>query len=139
MPAETSAGVIVFRRDHADILYLLLHHAAGHWDFPKGHIEHGETEEEAAVRELREETGITDPAFVSGYRESIHYVYTTDHKRISKTVVFFLAETAQAAVSLSDEHVGYRWLPFNEAKQRLTFRNGKELLEKAHHLLQLRF
>lgn len=58
MKIEKSCGAIVFRRDHGKLLYLVLQHTAGHWSFPKGHIEEGETETETAQREILEESGL---------------------------------------------------------------------------------
>ncbi|MFH1332713.1 MAG: NUDIX domain-containing protein, partial [archaeon] len=63
MIKEKSAGVIVYNNGE----FLILQYTAGHWDFPKGHIEKGETERETALRELKEETGITDAFFVKGF------------------------------------------------------------------------
>ncbi|MFZ5500518.1 MAG: NUDIX domain-containing protein, partial [Candidatus Micrarchaeota archaeon] len=56
MPDEKSCGIVLFSEDGGR-LYLLLHYTAGHWDFPKGHVEADESEAETALRELLEETG----------------------------------------------------------------------------------
>jgi len=67
---ERSAGFVVFtEREDGKRLYLLLHYPSGHWDFPKGHVEEGESEIRAALRELREETGLTDVEVVFGFRD----------------------------------------------------------------------
>ena len=60
MVDERSAGAVIFysETDSAEPEFLLLHYTAGHWDFPKGNIEHGEQEIQAAIREIREETGM---------------------------------------------------------------------------------
>jgi len=134
MPEERSSGMIVYR-EGAQRLFLLLHYEEGHWDFPKGHIEKGEDEKTAAKRELGEETGITDPELVSRFKERIEYYYMRDRKRMHKEVVFFLARTKTEKVRLSDEHIGYVWLPYKKALERLTFKNAKELLEKAEKAL----
>ncbi len=75
MKSEKSCGIVVFREELPERLYLLLHYEEGHWDFPKGHIEAGETEKEAAFREVYEETGIPEPDFelMMGFRERIEY------------------------------------------------------------------
>ncbi len=131
MPKEKSCGVVLFSR-FAGIRYLLLHYEEGHWDFPKGHVEEGETEEQAARRELQEETGITQAALVQGFREPIHYFYRRGGKTMSKEVVFFLMETPEKDVKISSEHIGYEWLPYDAALQRTTFKNAKDVLRKAH-------
>ncbi|MCX6798480.1 MAG: NUDIX domain-containing protein, partial [Candidatus Diapherotrites archaeon] len=70
MPHELSIGAVLFKRDSREPLFLLLHYAAGHWDFPKGHVEKGETERETLLREVREETGLIDVQLLQGFRES---------------------------------------------------------------------
>jgi 8-oxo-dGTP pyrophosphatase MutT (NUDIX family) len=136
MPREISAGVIVFRRG-PEPHYLLLHYESGHWDFPKGHIEPGEKPEETAKRELKEETGISPVRFLDGYQETLRYFFRQQGVGIFKIVVYFLAETDQSEVILSSEHVGFEWLPYGAALARLTFKNSRDLLVKAHQHLQV--
>lgn len=135
MPDERSAGVVLFREAGKARLYLLLHYEEGHWDFPKGHIEAGESEKEAAERECREETGISGIAFVPGFRERIGYTYLREGKPSSKEVYFLLASTSEAEVKLSYEHQGYAWLTCDEALSRLTFENARGVLGKAEGFL----
>lgn len=90
---EKSAGLIIFRKEGSSIKYLLLHYSAGHWDFPKGHVEQGETDMDAALRELKEETGISDAEVAGSFKEKLGYFYRRDGKAIRKEVVFFLAES----------------------------------------------
>lgn len=135
MPREISAGVIVFRRTPQPH-YLLLHYESGHWDFPKGHIEAGEEARETARRELKEETGISMVRFMDGYRETLRYFFRQKGVGIFKIVVYFLAETDQPDVTLSSEHVGFEWLPYEGALSRLTFKNSRDLLVKAHEQVQ---
>lgn len=134
MLKEKSAGTIIFRSSPPR--FLLLHHPAGHLDFPKGNIERGETEEQAALRELTEETGITDVRLIPGFREEVHYFYKRGGRTISKTVVDFLAETKTEKVTLSHEHIGFKWLSYEEALKQLTFKNAKDELKKARQFLQ---
>jgi 8-oxo-dGTP pyrophosphatase MutT (NUDIX family) len=135
MVDEKSCGVVLFRNEDGRHLYLLLHYEEGHWDFPKGHVEEGESEHEAAVRETVEETGISDIDFVFGFRERIEYSYMREGRTMRKEVYFFLARTESSEVGLSDEHVGFEWLPYDEAIERLTFKNAKEILMKAEKAL----
>jgi bis(5'-nucleosidyl)-tetraphosphatase len=131
---EKSAGAIVFRKGNNEIKYLLLHyHQKGdYWDFARGNVEKDETEEQTALREVHEETGITQLNFMPNFSERINWFYMRDKNRIYKEVLFFLAETEQDDVILSKEHVGYAWLNYDKALKKLTFRNAQELLKKAH-------
>lgn len=129
---EKSCGLVLFREENGERLYLLLHYPAGHWDLPKGHVEENEGEHETASRELEEETGITEIEFIDGFREKIFYKYVKQKKFLStKLVVFFLAQTTEKEIKVSFEHQGYSWLPFDEAYNKMTFDNAKNLLEKA--------
>lgn len=130
MPREISAGIILFRRA-PEPHYLLLHYESGHWDFPKGHMESGEDPEETATRELQEETGISEIYLVDGYKQTLRYFFRQKGLGIFKIVIFFLAETTQSEVTLSAEHVGFDWLPYDAALGRLTFKNSRDLLIKA--------
>ncbi|MBW2984716.1 NUDIX domain-containing protein [Candidatus Woesearchaeota archaeon] len=134
MPKEVSAGAVVFRRDKG-IKYLILHYEAKHWDFPKGNVEAGEEEKATVKREVEEETGIKEINFVEGFEEKISYFYKKEGQTIYKEVVFYLAETKEKEVKLSFEHIGYEWLDYEKALERLTFKNAKQILEKANKFL----
>jgi len=134
MPKEISAGAVVFRQDK-EVKYLLLNYEAGHWDFPKGHIEEGEEEKETVKREVEEETGIKKITFIDGFKEKIKYFYRREEQTIYKEVVFYLVETKESKIKISFEHIGYEWLAYEDALKRLTFKNAKEILKKAHSFL----
>ena len=136
MPVEHSAGAIVFRPERKQVLYLVLHYEEGHWGYPKGHIEKGETIEETVRREIREETGIVDIDLISGFKELTKYFFVFEGQRIFKTVVFLLAKTQTKKVELSFEHIGYEWLPYTPALERITFKDEKTLLEKANRFIE---
>jgi len=135
MPVEKSAGAIIFRKEKGKIFYLLLHYEAGHWDFPKGHIEKGETIDQTARREIEEETGIKDIKFVKGFKEWIKYFYKSKNGNVMKIVTYLLAETKQKEVKISFEHIGFKWLLYEQALEQLTFKNSKEILKKVHYYL----
>ena len=137
MLREKSCGAVVFLKN-TDVKYLLLHYEAGHWDFVKGNVEPHESEKETVIRELREETGIADAQFIEGFREKIEYFYRRQGATIHKEVIFFLIETHTEKVELSYEHVGYTWLDYQSAMERLTFKNAKAALQKTHELLKVR-
>jgi len=136
---ERSAGAVVFYMEGtAEPEYLLLHYTAGHWDFPKGNIEAGESEKQAAIREIREETGITDIEFLDSFRMKIEYKYRHGRRLVQKEVVLFLAQTHTRQVTISHEHIGFAWKKFDDAMQQLTYRNAKNLLSAAKEYLQQR-
>src|ERR1035437_5062515 len=84
MPKEKSAGAIIYRRENNNIYYLLLHYPSGHWEFPKGHIEGKESEEETLRREVLEETGIEDIRILLGFKKYIKYFFRQYKDRISE-------------------------------------------------------
>jgi 8-oxo-dGTP pyrophosphatase MutT (NUDIX family) len=159
MSLEKSSGAVVFHKKGGEIYYLLLHYESGHWDFPKGHIEKGESLKGTARREIKEETGLKDIRFIEGFKEHIKYFYRPFYDRkekgkktekikrnlnkswskidniVFKIVTFFLVETKKDNVKISWEHQGYEWLPFQEALSRITFKNSKEVLRKANDFL----
>jgi 8-oxo-dGTP pyrophosphatase MutT (NUDIX family) len=134
MLTEKSCGAVVFKKD-SEINYLLLQYEAGHWDFVKGNVEKGETEQETAVRELREETGISNARFMDGFRERISYYYKRQGATVFKEVVFFLMESGTKEVKLSFEHVNFAWLTYDGAMEKLTFKNARDVLRKAQDFL----
>jgi 8-oxo-dGTP pyrophosphatase MutT (NUDIX family) len=134
---ERSAGVVIFHRDgdESPRQYLLLDYSK-HWDFPKGHVEAGEDVTDTALRELEEETGITDARLVSGFSHEIEYFFRDRRKRlVHKTVCFLLAETRSTDIRLSDEHVGFEFLPYEAALKRLTYANAKSILRESESFL----
>ena len=134
---EKSCGAVVFLKN-SEVNYLLLHYGAGHWDFVKGNVEPNENEKDTVVRELKEETGIVDAQFVEGFREKIDYFYRRQGTIIHKEVVFFLMETHTEDVKISYEHIGYTWLNYQHAMEKLTFKNARAILQKTHALLKAR-
>lgn len=131
MKTERSAGVLIYRLTRQGPKILVLHYDAGHWDFPKGKLEAGETDIQAALREVVEETGITQVKIQPDWKETLHYMYTREGERISKTVVFFLGLTTQTTVRLSDEHKAFAWLSPEKAIEQVTFDTAKKILHLA--------
>jgi len=145
--SERSAGVIVFTTtlpsphqtssgNTPPRSYLLLDYGR-YWDYPKGHVEKGEDDLTAALRELREETGLSesDVRVVPGFARQLHYFFRAKGQLIRKEVIFFLAETSKTDIAISHEHVGHAFLPFAEALERLNFPNAKEVLRTAEAFL----
>jgi 8-oxo-dGTP pyrophosphatase MutT (NUDIX family) len=134
---ERSAGVLLYRvdRSSAQPHFLLLDYGK-YWDYAKGHVEKGEDDLAAATRELGEETGITDAQFDADFRHEMTYFFR-DRKKglIKKTVIFFLARTKATEAKISHEHVGAEFLPYQEALERVTYKNAKEALRAAKAFL----
>jgi 8-oxo-dGTP pyrophosphatase MutT (NUDIX family) len=135
---EKSAGCVLFQIDKGVIHYLLLRYGLGHWGFPKGIIEVGEEEQEAAIREVQEETGISKIVLIDNFKEKIHYFYKRQGNIIQKEVIYFLAQSNQNDVTLSFEHSEYKWLSFEDALKQLSFENAKTVLKKAHQTISMK-
>jgi 8-oxo-dGTP pyrophosphatase MutT (NUDIX family) len=135
MIEETSAGIVLFRKEDSKILFLLLHYPSGHWDFIKGKREEGESTHETAIREAKEETGITDITFLENFEEWIKYDFQYQGELVHKKVVFFLAETKTKQVMISHEHLDYTWMDYNTSMEKTTFDNAKTVLTRAQMLL----
>ncbi len=106
-----------------------------YWDLPKGHIEKGEEIEGTVRREVEEETGLKNIELVEGFKETVKYFFRVKDKNILKFVTFYLAETKTKEVKISEEHIGFEWLPYKEALKKLTFKNAKGILQKANDFL----
>lgn len=145
MPREFSAGAVIFRKEEGNTYYLLLRYEGKHWDFPKGHIEKGESYQQTVAREVEEETGIKDIRIIPGFSHAIRYFFRQYREKVSekdrrkgktpwvfKMVKFFLAETQTKEVVLSPEHTEYKWLDYASALKRLTHKNAKDVLKKAN-------
>ena len=135
MIEETSAGVVLFRRENDKPLFLLLHYPSGHWDFVKGKMEDGESPKETALREAKEETGISDVKFVENFEEWIQYNFQFEGELVNKKVVFFLGQTNTKDVKISHEHVNYTWMDYPNAMEKTTFDNAKTVLSKSYALI----
>lgn len=148
---EKSAGAVVFYKDSDDkIEYLLLNHGESqekpdteYWNFPKGTMEKGESEIGAAKREIAEETGLADLKFLPKFRATERYFcrgikQSNKGRSVFKTVVFFLAEAESEDTKISSEHIGWEWLCFTAANQRLNFKNSRKVLNKADKFLHNR-
>ncbi len=135
MIEETSAGIVLFRKENSKILFLLLHYPSGHWDFVKGKMEKGESTHETAIREAKEESGITDITFLENFEEWIKYDFQYQGELVHKKVVFFLAETKTKEVTISHEHLDYTWMDYNTSMEKTTFDNAKTVLTRAQTLL----
>ncbi|TSC61635.1 MAG: NUDIX hydrolase [Parcubacteria group bacterium Gr01-1014_48] len=145
---EKSAGVILYRHFFDGRKYLVIRSSREQaeiapqkfvqffWDFPKGKIEYGETGEEAARREVGEETGVTEVDFMPGFMKNVHYTIYKGGKPIPKEVYLYLAQTSTERVVLSQEHRSFEWLSFDDAFRRVTLVEMKNALKDARKFLE---
>lgn len=139
MIKQSSAGVVVYRMsEDGNRVYLLLQYPRGNWDFPKGKLKFNETWKKGALRELLEETGLT-LNLNNHFEYSYSYLFNdTRGNRIEKTIVFFLAKASfDSLVILSQEHVDFLWLPYEQARMQLPFENIKNLLDQVEQFLEI--
>lgn len=126
---EKSCGAVVYRREGRDLRFLLVKNKNGrHWGFPKGHMEKGETEEQTAIREVREETGL-HIQICGGFRETSLY---RPFGRIKKQVVFFVARSQNSHVRLQKTEIDhFQWATFYEAMKLFRYDNDIRVLKAA--------
>ena len=142
---HTAAGIIPFivMHDSGELKFLLLKSSLG-WEFPKGCLEEGETHLEAAVRETKEESGLTvgtdhiHPDFRHVSKYFLRKNYATGEKLKvpePKTVTYFLAEVFLQndlnEVKLSFEHKDYGWFSASAARHLLRFGSKQKALDHA--------
>lgn len=140
MVREKTIGIITFKREGQGIHYLLLHHGGQYWNFPKGRQEGLETELDSALRELEEETGITEIKIMESFKDEYDYDFDTEiedgvKEKVFKKAIFFLGEVTDDKVEISDEHLDYGWFDFDTALKRLFYQAGQDSLKRAHKFL----
>lgn len=124
MKKEKSCGIVVFDGDKV----LLVFHNLGHYGIPKGHVEKGETEEETAVREVKEETNC-DAKIIPGFREVITY---SPKPNVMKDVVFFVGEALTTDLKPQEEETSdVFFINKSESLKTITHKEEREVLEKA--------
>lgn len=137
MKIEKSCGAVVFTRVDGEIRYVLAQSIEGFYGFPKGHVEPGETEQETALREIREEIGIR-PTLIDGFRVVCEHPLPKK-PGVIKQVVYFLAEYAdQEIVFQKEELLRAPLVSYEEAMALFTFDNSKQTLTQAHDFLRRR-
>lgn len=135
---EVSAGGLVVDRGAQPPQAALIarHDRRGRlvWSLPKGHVEEGESYEDAAVREVEEETGIRGRLLAP--LGAIDFWFVADDRRVHKTVHHFLLEAQDGALSDADiEVVEVAWVPLPDVPTRLAYSDERRLAERAATLL----
>lgn len=135
MIKEKSCGAIVYYTHNEEILYLILKHKAGHWAFPKGHVENNETEVETALREIKEETSLI-VTIDDGFKVINEYQPT---RYSIKEVVYFMARSNTDKVFVQQAEIdNFRWCLYDEAIDLITYENDKKILLKANDYLKIK-
>lgn len=136
---DKSYGVIlVLRKNNDEDKFLILHQTKGHWGFPKGHSEFGEEAHETVLRELEEETGITDIELAELPSLVEKYSFEENGNHYDKTVEYFIAFTKNDEVTIQESEIqGYKWATYKEALDTLTFQEVKEVLKVAEQYIDL--
>lgn len=121
---EKSAGCIIIENEKI----LLVKQTSGNWGFPKGHLEKGESETKAAIRETKEETNLDVTILDENKRYSIEY---DTNKGTHKEAVYFLAKKTSNNITRQESEITeIKWFNFEEAIETISFENAKELLKK---------
>lgn len=143
MNKEFSAGAVVFKKEGDEVLFLVIYSARNKiWGFPKGHLEHGETAKEAALREINEETGLEDLRFIEGFMEEVAYETISkrppfEGQKIEKYVTYFLREAKDQDIIVDGGEISdYRFLPLSEAEKIIKFRDLNIILRRAYDFIQ---
>lgn len=138
MTIDQSFGIIPIVKEGNSYTFLLIQHNEGHWAFPKGHANSGESHEQTAKREFFEETGISEVKIIGKREFSEHYTFKSKTgELIKKTVCYFIGFiNSENQVKIQPEEVqSYRWCSFKEAYDLITFKPGKEMLSQAKEYL----
>ncbi|WP_253295475.1 bis(5'-nucleosyl)-tetraphosphatase [Roseburia sp. MSJ-14] len=132
---EKSCGGIIFYKTKQNTKILLVKNNNGrYWSFPKGHIEQGETEQETAIREIKEETGL-DVTLVNNFREISEYC---PFGKIRKRVVFFLARAFTDNVKIQEEEIdSFIWVDLQQARKLCSYDNDLRIIDKAETTIHL--
>ena len=137
-----SAGGVVFRRDGGRPAILILKHESGKWMLPKGTIEPGETPEGVALREVREETGISRVRVVADLGEERYYFFwRSEDTYYDKTVRYYLLEFLggeEAAPQSEEGFVACEWVGLDEALERIKYKETREVVRRAKDYLEQR-
>lgn len=133
---ETSAGGVVFRVEDGQTFYLLIRDSYQNWGFPKGHLESGERPEAAALREVGEETGVSDLTIRASI-DAIDWYFRFRGQLVHKVCHFFLMETTETSTSpqRTEGITACRWIRFEEAEALISYSNARDVLRRAQELV----
>lgn len=139
----------MYRKLGNKTLFLLMQYRSWQWDFPKGHVEEGESEEQTLRREILEETGIADLEIFPNFRSSVRYFYTAkgNEKKeriekgegiyIFKNAVYYAVKTNKEDVQVDFENKSFVWLSFDEAYKKLGNDGSRKILGQVGTALEI--
>ncbi|MEK6820266.1 MAG: NUDIX domain-containing protein [Nanoarchaeota archaeon] len=135
---EKSAGAVVYYFD-GKLYFLLLRNTlkTTYWEFPKGEIENEEIEE-TALREVKEETGLSDIKIIPGFKQNLQWFFTFKGELVRKEAVYLLIEIPKEdkdKVKINYEHEAFSWFDYEKALKNLKGRDNKEMLKKAYEFI----
>jgi bis(5'-nucleosidyl)-tetraphosphatase len=136
---DCSYGIIPLRQLHNQWQVLLIQQQAGHWAFPKGHADPGESPQQTAERELYEETGLKVEKYLTQESVTENYSFTANSQLIEKTVHYFIAYVTGKITIQETEIQASCWLSLCEATSFITFKEGKRLCSQVEMLLKKGF
>ena len=132
-----AAGGVVIRKEGDRAEVLLIKDKYGNWTWPKGHLEEGETPQQAAIREITEETGLSKIILdeLAGVQE---YVYRLDETEIFKTVYIYLVRSLPGEkIRIQVEEIdGAEWFSVQDAVDKIEYSGSKDILIKAVNLFE---
>lgn len=134
---ETSAGGVVYRVHDGQPLFLLIRDSYRNWGFPKGHLEENEKPDAAALREVREETGL-DAIELDGEIETIDWFFRFRGRLVHKVCHFYLMHTrsAQTKPQRAEGITACRWASFDEASRLVSYANARDVLSRANAMVR---
>lgn len=133
MGKEKSCGALVYSKQGDKTRFLLIKHKqGGHWSFPKGHVEKNETEHQTALREVKEETGVSIQ-ILAGFREQVNY---SPRPGISKDVVYFLGFASNTHTKRQESEISeLAWVNLETLPEFLTYDNDRMLFSRAREYI----
>jgi|SRR3989338_4922304 len=126
---ETSAGGIVYRKGEKKVFILMIKDHNDKWTFPKGAIEKGESKEQAALREVQEETGIK--AEIIDKLDDNKFFFTRDGEKVFKIVHLFLMRTEQKELRAQWEVKDVKWFDIDDVLKNIGYKNQADIIKKA--------